>query len=92
MTASRGRRARYPVRFPEVTPSTPRKAAPAERLAWAHRIAEARFELMRIRAYRRQMIDTAYRDADFWPSRKQEIFRLGRAPSAQAAKRHKGAD
>ena len=41
------------------------EAAPAERLALAHKIAEARIELMRIRAYRRQMIDTAYRDAGF---------------------------
>ncbi len=55
------------------------KAAPAERLALAHKIAEARIELMRIRAYRRQMIDTAYRDPDFWSIRKQQICRLGRA-------------
>ena len=68
------------------------RSRPAERLALAHKIAEARIELMRIRAYRRQMIDTAYQDPDFWPSRKQEISGLGRAPQAQAAKQDKGAD
>ena len=34
---------------------------------WCFEIAQARIELMRMRAYRRQMIDTAYRDPDFWP-------------------------
>ena len=60
------------------------EAAPAERLALAHKIAEARIELMRIRDDRRQMIDAAYRDPDFWPIRKQEISRLGRELQAQA--------
>lgn len=68
------------------------EAASAERLALAHEIAEAQTELMRIRACRRQMIDTAYRDPDFWSSRKQEIFRLGSALRAQGAKQDKGAD
>ncbi len=68
------------------------EAAPAERLALAHKIAEARIELMRVRAYRRQMIGTAYRDADSWPRRKHGISRLGSAPQAQGAERDKGAD
>ena len=68
------------------------EAAPAEPLALAQGISEARTELSRIRAYRRQMIDTAYRDPDFWPSRKQEISRLGGALQAQGARRDKGAD
>ncbi len=68
------------------------EAAPAEHLALAHKIAEARIELMRIRAYRRKMIDTACQDPDFWPSRKQKISGLSREPRAQGAKRDKGAD
>ena len=68
------------------------EAGPAERLALAHKIAEARTEVMRIRAYRRQMIDPAYRDPDFWPIGKQEISRLGREPRAKGAKRDNGAD
>jgi hypothetical protein len=68
------------------------KPPPPELLALALKVAEARIELSRIRANRREMIDTAYRDPDFWPRRKKEISRLGGAPRAQGAKRDKGAD
>lgn len=51
---------------PEVETLAARVAGEAaERLALAHKIAEARIELMRIRAYRRQMIDTAYGGSRF---------------------------
>ena len=64
------------------------EAAPAERLALAHKIAEARIELMRIRAYRRQMIDTAYRDPDFWPMPEARDFPA--RPRATSTRRETG--